>query len=574
MRFDRVWARALERRAAAACGLLTLMLASCGGGGGSDPPAPPPLSISYSSSDVTFTAAKPTSAAPASQIVIGTLSGTANGTLYITVTINNPELVSIPTVGGITITSDTTGQARLVPMIPSTLGSGRHDGTIVVRACLNDPTCNTGQIVGSPKTINVHYDVGWLVERDTVTPRVVEAGKQGNVILRGRNFTSTTSVAFGATPAASTTFVSSTEIRASYPAALTAGTHTVMLSSGAVPFTGALVVAPPRDLTAAFAQYPTVSSTAPRTLEYDAERNAIFVGTTGFVGSMGTDQNLLRYDVETAQWSQPLAFADADLRQVRMSHDGSKLLVMTSQELPVLRTRMIELDPVTLAQTASTDLPTSLFIAGNHSVQYGQTFALANDGNAILTMKFPGSGATNPVLFGTARREYEVLLPTWNYWGAAASGDGSVVYLTMKGVSYDASTGLVRMPLGQANAAFDTPPSADMTGAKVQSGIGVFDADMTALGYVTTDHVAAVIDASGTRVYSLDLSGQIHTFDATQPATGSGMYPQLPEIGQPVALAGDVGPTLTPSSSMVLTPDGRALIVAGFKGIAIQPTPP
>src|SRR5262249_12037451 len=139
------------------------VLSSCGGGGGSGPPPPPPPSISYSATDFTFTAAAPYSGSPPNQTITATVSGVTSGTLYITVVENNPDVV---TVQNIQVTSTTMGQATVVPATPATLLVGSHQGTFVVSACLNDPTCKTGQLVGSPQTITVHYDIGSNVVAD------------------------------------------------------------------------------------------------------------------------------------------------------------------------------------------------------------------------------------------------------------------------------------------------------------------------------------------------------------------------------------------------------------------------
>lgn len=116
-------------------------------------------------------------------------------------------------------------------------------------------------------------------------------------------------------------------------------------------------------------------------------------------------------------------------------------------------------------------------------IAYGETFALANDGNAIMTMRFPGSGSTYPVAFATARRVFDVILTPESdrFWH-----------------SLDRS--------------------------KIQSGTGVGDTDMRPLGYAASTQTAAVINRAGTRLYTADSSmgGVLRPYDITAPASGAG----------------------------------------------------
>jgi hypothetical protein len=85
--------------------------------------------------------------------------------------------------------------------------------------------------------------------------------------------------------------------------------------------------------------------------------------------------------------------------------------------------------------------------------------------------------------------------------------------------------------------------------------------------------VAAVIDRAGQRVYSLDPAGTLRTFDLTSPSAGSNGATFL-EVGTAITLAGNPGTTSLPPAQMILTPDGKTAFIAGFSGIAVQPTPP
>ena len=137
---------------------LTLALVGCGGGGGgggiASPPPPPPLTMTLSTTSLTFAATDAN--APAGQTVTANFSGTGSGTLYVLIAPADPALISV---GNVTITGSTSGQAVVTPAAPTAAGAGKHSTTITVTACLNDATCRTNQIAGSPQTVNVTYTV-------------------------------------------------------------------------------------------------------------------------------------------------------------------------------------------------------------------------------------------------------------------------------------------------------------------------------------------------------------------------------------------------------------------------------
>src|SRR5688572_9749934 len=85
------------------------ILSACGGGGGGGaappppPPPPPSAQFSVSTSTLVFNAAEPKSAAPAAQSVVGTVTGTINGTtLYVLITVTGDvvDSVSQPVISG------------------------------------------------------------------------------------------------------------------------------------------------------------------------------------------------------------------------------------------------------------------------------------------------------------------------------------------------------------------------------------------------------------------------------------------------------------------------------------------
>lgn len=133
---------------------LSLALVGCGGGGGGGGSTnPPPLTMTLSATSLTFAAAD--ASMPAGQIVTANFSGTGSGTLYLLI-VPAGALISV---GNVAITGSTSGQATVTPAAPTTAGAGNHSTSITVTACLNDATCKTNQIAGSPQTINVTYTV-------------------------------------------------------------------------------------------------------------------------------------------------------------------------------------------------------------------------------------------------------------------------------------------------------------------------------------------------------------------------------------------------------------------------------
>ena len=139
-----------------------VLLASCGGGGGGDSGgdnAGSAGTLSVSTNNLTFIANGPSGATPAAQTITGVVNGVSSGTLYITIVGTGPAVASISPV---VLTSRTTGQATVSVPAPSSLGVGTYTGVITVRACTSDSTCASGNLSGSPQTINVTYHVAAL----------------------------------------------------------------------------------------------------------------------------------------------------------------------------------------------------------------------------------------------------------------------------------------------------------------------------------------------------------------------------------------------------------------------------
>ena len=139
-------------------GVLFLTLSACGGGGGggggSGGGSGNSGSLTLSRTTLDFTTNNPAQTPP-SQIVGATINTTASGTVFLRVVTQGPAVANVT---NIAVTSDTSGQATIVPASASTLGPGQHSATITVTACTTDISCTSG-LIGSPQTIQVNYVV-------------------------------------------------------------------------------------------------------------------------------------------------------------------------------------------------------------------------------------------------------------------------------------------------------------------------------------------------------------------------------------------------------------------------------
>lgn len=160
-----------------------------------------------------------------------------------------------------------------------------------------------GEIGGSPQTITVTYAIGSSVDVDTATPGVVQSNVGGELTLRsqGSVFKTGDSVTIGATvvPSSSIDYYSDSDMIVSYPP-LAAGTYPISVSSGggSVSYSGTLTVVDPAVYGAGFLAYPGITPTAIQSLQYDAQRLALFVALATDAGPV-----LLRYAYDGGSWS-------------------------------------------------------------------------------------------------------------------------------------------------------------------------------------------------------------------------------------------------------------------------------
>jgi hypothetical protein len=548
--------RKLAFGASLACA--AVVLSACGGGGGgSAPPPPPPGTISFSTNAVTFKAAGPYAQPPSGQIISGTVTGVTSGTVYVKVVGNN----TVPngsngffTVTDMTITGDS-GQASVAPAIPSSIGAGNFQGSIVVTTCLNDSTCQTGQLAGSPTTIPVYYDIASGVDGDTVTPRVVAANAAGEVILRGSGFTGATSVSFGSTAATSMTVVSDSEIDASYPA-LPAGTYPVTIDSGSIGDTASLVAVSAPAFAATTVPYPAGVSGTPLGIVYDAQRTALFVLLPGM---QPPNVTLLRYAFDGSAWGSATQVSLFDVYQIQLSPDGAHLLALANS---LDTASIVELDPVTLAQTNSTTISSSI-------ATYACGFAFADDGNAIVsTASDTGTGFAPGFVFGAFSR---AVTPLYQSGGCNPVASGNGAFVALDGATFDASSETVSLQGAQTGAG----TSDDFAGDRFLNGNAVENQLGQTLGYVNSSY--SVINPAGTRGYALSADPSscvpiLTTFDLT--GTPSGSPYEFPVVGTPLAVADSPSGACLSSLEgylLAISPDGATVFIAGPGAVVVQP---
>src|SRR5712691_3809417 len=554
----------LATRTAGLCRLVIIgtaaALFACGGGGGAGAPAGP--SFVASPASLNFSALA-NAGAPAGQFVTVTTSGISSGTLFFRVTIPGGLVASISSV---TVTGPSSGLAAVNVVAPSTLGPGVHTGSISIVACTTDINCSGPLLGGSPQTIGVNYTITPSLQGDAVAHHVVSSGAPGEVVIRGQGLSSLTGVAFGGN-SATFTQISTTEIRANYPALL-ADTYPVQLqnASGPLAFSGSLVVVDPPAFSATALTYPASPGNF-RSVVYDAVRKAILVAT---------DTQILRYAFSASAWQAPAQQAVANLTDISLSIDGASLLTLTTDSLK-------QLDPVTLATNGTT--PGQITMAPLLSFE---RLAVANDGIALVTNHDFGV-----FLYTTKSPAFYIADNGPNAFGAlpATSDNGSLVafiqgqlspapltlkYLGSSGLLSPTSVHLNRISVNLLD--LDPRPAVDRSGTRIAfnssagdfTGIVVFDQNMNLIGALpgTTAAVAFAPNPAGAavRAYTLD-SCKVRAFGLTTDVNGN--FAEILTTPYPITLGACPGN----HPRIVMTPDGGNAILASDTQVVIVPTP-
>jgi hypothetical protein len=484
------------------------------------------------------------------------------------------------------------------------LGTGTFTGTMTIRACMDSPTCASGELAGSPRTVNLNYVVGANVQQDSVMPRVVDRTGSGTVVLRGQGLSGVTAVRFGAFASGTVTVRSATEVAVQLPPGLPAGPHAVSLNNGTIPFAASIVAVDPAAFPKAKISYPDVPVEVP-SLVYDAERRALFVAERYADRSESNpyQHRVLRYAFDGVSWGAPTATPKVpdnttpiplnttlQLRDLALSPRGDRLLVLGGNDIK-------ELHPVTLEFIVQSVRPNAF------SLEYMRFLAIANDGYAVITSDIYGSGGANAYLYSIPTRTFTKLdhrlgsvlggtpAVTIGSLGKAvvgASGDGSQALLAAQPqvpsqsshLDYAAANGQFHLAPALTFAhANDYRPAIDTTGAHIVLGNGnatsVFAGDYSLLCTLPADTRAYTINPAGNRAFALSLSSTLQAYSTANASGGP-----CTTDGPPIAVD-DPGIDPPPADffpvsnvQMTISPDGGTLFMAGVNHVVVQPWPP
>jgi hypothetical protein len=393
-----------------ACGLCALLLlTACGGGGGGTPSTgmPPPSgggnppggqlpTFGATITPLVFTAPIP-NRTPASQRIPVTISGNTSGKLYVVARDSDPSVVRTTVSAVDQSGANPTVDVFVDPAPAPTLlqGVSSRTATITLTACVRDDTCQTGQLPGSPQTVNVTYTINSAVQGDLLGPRVITTGTTGSVYLRGRGLSTTTQVSFRNTAAtAVSAFDNDTEVLATYPA-LTAGTYPVTINAGAIAFSASLVVVPATNYSATQLTYPSPPQEIGGVL-YDPQRQALYVAAR-YANSQ--NNTLFKFQFSNGAWQAPLSATVPSLQDVALSADGSKVLALTDNSL-------VELNADAFASVGMYMPDDELVQSG---MAYMQNIAVANDGYAIITTG--GANPSNTLLYSSLANTLALVHP-------------------------------------------------------------------------------------------------------------------------------------------------------------------
>jgi len=584
-------------RAGAAALVVACFLAGCHGGGDGGTTTPTsPQQITASPLNIGYSAPNPGSPPPQARTVLVTVTPNS-GTLFFRI---------LPTPGNAAVSVDTiqmngNNQVRFTvrPALPSTVGAGNHASVITVAVCNTDANCSGAQINGSPITIDVGYQVGFVPPPappppppQSLAPSVGAASQAGNVVLRGSGFSQVNSVSFGAAPAFDFTVMSDTEIRATYPA-LAAGALPISLSASGVPvpFSQSLTLVPAGTLAAATLAY-TQQVQNMRGLAFDPVTQTLFVG----IGlTSPTSNQVLAYTFASGAWQLPIPARVANLRNLALSLDRTRLPVLTD-------TTVVDLNPATLAQQA---LPTTLTAVAD---PFLKGIVATNDGQAFIVSSSQTATGQH-YLYNLAAHTFTG--PTASYSSPEVGGpdNGTRAVIVQSGAQtvqqYNAFTGLVSAtPLVLAHfhpvagrqeninlPAFDRDGNR-MLVAGLSGGTAfhaVFDANFSELGRVpSTDVVsgnqvntaAYAISPDGTRAYILQIGAsnvcRVRAFDLTVSPGPGALYQEVTVVGFPI----DLSPISNcPSSGfdqatrILVNPPGDTLFIAGNQKIRVVRLP-
>lgn len=544
---------------------LVLTQTSCGGGGNSN------ATFSIDKTSINFVGVTPDAAVP-DEVVSGTVDGNIKGTLYLIASVSGNA------VGNITNFEVSGKNGRAIvsaphQFYPGVLPVGHYSATITVRACVNDITCNTGELRGSPQTIAVSYTAGAPVP-NAVWPHVLTAGSAGQVVIRGHSLSNTSSVLFGTTPATSISVISDSEVRATYPSSLATGNASVVLNNGAIAFSGSVNVINPTTFPAQRIPFPEVPSSISRVV-FDPERNTLFVAAY-----TSTSSKIWQFPFVGNAWGSPATLAIPLTQDIALSSNNSRLLVLTTGSL-------IELDASNitrqLAVHNSPNPPSNRPVPDGRYGDSFYSFAPTNDGNVLITSTLCcGAGLNTTYIYSSS---LDLLQPMWSLdvntdeGVVTAVGDGSRALIMQAGLPLDYNSTTQRIRSTSFPDGKRIPVAADFSGSKIGiiRGISqgtnfaytcfIYDGNASLLGTLSDTAETAVMNSSGTRLHTLGSDGAFRSYDLNAPLAQGGFQ----QLGSSIPLTAPL--VAQGQVRTAITPDGGTVFVATKNGIDVLTVP-
>ncbi|MFL5455374.1 MAG: hypothetical protein ACJ78X_03125 [Myxococcales bacterium] len=433
---------------------------------------------------------------------------------------------------------------------PTTLAAmenGRHDATVVLSWSNAEAS---GQL-----TIPVVLDL-CLPRADGVAPSLVTANQGGHVYVRGTGF--------ACAPAAPTLLLGSaelaktidtdTQIQANVPA-LPAGRYPLRFDNGLGIELGTaeLVVLSPPTLA-----YQAITAPGNRgRLVYDPERSTVYAVN-------GLDQSIERYALSGSTWSALSPIIVPDVRDVDLAPGGGSLLVSASNSLGEIDLRAAT--PSVVERATNPDPFCGGFFAD---------LAVANSGKVFVVFKFARcTGFTHSYFYDL--RTHSLTQTTFLFNGvAAASGDGSRIYLGSNGLSpepevfiFDAlsdrtTTGPLRANLSAISVSGDAS-------RVILQGADVYSRALSLTGHVASGGgTLASRDSSRAFVYRDDgIAGpRIVVYDLNGALQAGALYP----VAKTIALPDSPNTAAGGLVQMASTPDDGAVFVSGNARILVVP---
>lgn len=527
--------------------LLIGMLAGCSGGSGTEEGTRTEISTNA----IAFRADGPSASVPAAQVFTATFG---KDIAHLAVVHSGDAIASTTSV-----LNGRTAQITVVPSTPSTIGPGLFSGAVAVTGyTCADTTCSKLS-AGSTSTVAVSFQISPAIQH--VAPYVATSGVADTVIIRGLGFLNfnVTGVRFGDTAATAIAInTAGTEIAAAHPA-LAAGSYTVHVDAtnhdGAIPSTVTLQVQDPIAYSATTLSHP-VSTTALRSLVYDAERHALLTVT-----DTSPSNPISRYEYGNGAWSAPTSVAGGFL-DVALNTDGTQLYSLTG-------TTLVPTDPVTLALGTAVTAPSLVTNSALKNVVIG------NDNRAFVTSSYTTSGATGTYIYYPELSQL-VLSTSLNNATPVLAGNGNSAIVIQGDPTLTADVAsYVYLTTTNSLSSTGTPtlrqntvvPAVDRAASRiVLNGLNVYDASFALLGTLPSTTAAVALKSNGSRAYAYDTAaGGILTYDISVDRDEAAYV----ALGAVTPLAGDPGTGVR----MTITPDGGTLFIGGSTQIVVQPTP-